>query len=65
VNGTITTELSDYARYLFTVNAMLMLTKALGFSFGYRHGSEPPAFNEVRHRAEIGFVLKLKQIDKG
>ena len=65
VDGTTITELSDDARHLFTVNAALMLTKALGFSLGYRHGSEPPAYKHVGHRAEIGFVVKLKQIDKG
>jgi hypothetical protein len=65
VDGAIVTELSDEARHLVSVNAALMISKALGFSIGYRHGSEPPAYNHVGHRAEIGFVLKLKQIDKG
>jgi hypothetical protein len=60
VNGTTITELGDDARHLFTVNAALMLTKALCFSIGYRHGSEPPAYKHVRHRAEIGFVLKAE-----
>jgi hypothetical protein len=64
-HGTQVTELTDKARHIVTVNAALMINKALGFSIGYRHGSEPPAYKNVRHRAEIGLVLKLKQIDKG
>lgn len=64
-HGVAVTELTDKARHLVTVSGALMITKALGFSIGYRHGSEPPAYQQVRHRGEVGLVLKLKQIDKG
>jgi hypothetical protein len=42
-----------------------MVSKGLGFSVGYRHDSEPPTYKDVKHRAEVGVVLKLKQVDKG
>jgi hypothetical protein len=31
----------------------------------YKHGSEPPTYKYVKHRGEVGLVLKLKQVDKG
>jgi len=64
-DGANVTELSDSARHLVTVTGAFMVTKAVGFSIGYRHGSEPPAYKYVGHRGEVGLVLKLTQIDKG
>lgn len=63
--GANVTELSDSPRHLLTINGALMITKALGLSIGYRHGSEPPAYKHVGHRGEIGLVFKLTQVDKG
>ena len=65
VNDVQVTELTDSARHIVTVTSAMMVNKALGFSIGYRHGSEPPAYKYVRHRWEIGLVLKLAQVDKG
>ena len=42
-----------------------MVNKSLGFSVGYRHGSEPPTYKYVNHRGEVGLVFKLKQVNKG
>lgn len=57
--------LTDKPRHHVTVAAEFMFSKALGFSVGYKHGSEPPKYEHVRHRTEIGMVLKLKQVNKG
>ena len=48
-----------------TVMGALMVSKALGFSISYRHGSEPPAYKYVKHGGEFGAVIKLKQGNKG
>jgi hypothetical protein len=48
-----------------TVMGALMVSKALGFSISYRHGSEPPAYKYVKHGGEFGVVIKLKQVNKG
>jgi len=65
VNDVLVTTLTDRARHIVTMTSALMVSKALGLSIGYRHGSEPPAYKDVRHRWEIGLVLKLAQVDKG
>jgi hypothetical protein len=65
VDGVSATTQTDEARHLVTVAGVLMVSKALGFSVGYRHGSEPPTYKHVKHRGEVGVVLKLKQVDKG
>ena len=65
VDGLPATTQTDEARHVVTVAGVLMVSKALGFSVGYRHGSEPPTYKHVRHRGEVGVVLKLKQVDKG
>jgi hypothetical protein len=57
--------LSTRTRHMFTLAAELMVNKALGFSIAHKHGSEPPKFEHVRHRTELGLVLKLKQVNKG
>jgi hypothetical protein len=64
-NGANVTELSDSARHLVTVGGAFMVTEALGLSIAYRHGSEPPAYKYVGHRAELGVVFKLTQVNKG
>lgn len=56
---------NDEARHLFTASGVFMINKGLGFSVGYRHGSEPPTYKYVKHRGEVGMVVKLKQINKG
>ena len=65
VDGVSSTTRTDEARHLVTVTGALMVSKALGFSIGYRHGSEPPTYKYVKHRGEVGVVIKLKQVDKG
>jgi hypothetical protein len=65
VDGVSTTTKTDEARQVVTAVVALMVNKALGFSIGYRHGSEPPTYKYVKHRGEVGIVLKLKQVDKG
>lgn len=65
VNGTDMTALTDRPRHSLTITTAFMITKAFGFSAGYRHGSEPPTFKYVRHRGELGLLFKLKQIGKG
>jgi hypothetical protein len=61
IDGVSSTVQTDEARHLVTVTGALMVSKALGFSVGYRHGSEPPAYKHVTHRGEVGVVLKLRQ----
>jgi hypothetical protein len=58
-------SLTDDPRHLVSVAVDLMFNKGLGFSIGYSHGSEPPKFEQVRHRTEVGLVLKFKQVTKG
>jgi len=65
VDGVSSTTLTDEARHFVTVTGALMVNKSLGFSVGYRHGSEPPTYRYVKHRGEVGLVFKLKQVNKG
>ena len=57
--------LTDDPRQIVTLAVDLMVNKGLGFSVGYSHGSEPPKFEQVRHRTEVGLVVKFKQVNKG
>jgi len=63
--GAAVTTTTDNSRHLVLADLTLMFNKALGASVGYRNGSEPPDFKEVRNRTTIGLVLKLKQAHKG
>jgi hypothetical protein len=65
IDGVSSTTRTDEARYLVAVAAALMVNKAVGFSVSYRRGSEPPTYKHVKHRGEVGVVIKLKQVDKG
>lgn len=65
VDGASVTTRNDSARHLVTIVGALMVNKSLGFSVGYRHGSEPPTYKYVNHRGEVGLVFKLKQVNKG
>ena len=41
-----------------------MLSKVVGISLKYEYGSLPPAFKFVDDKLSVGFILKIKQINK-